>query len=47
MLSKADLKRNNIMTQREVFIFKGNVFILDSYMNIKEGFNILKVKLKS
>lgn len=28
-------------------MYKDNVFILDNYMNIKEGFSILKVKLKS
>ncbi|KAL4453235.1 hypothetical protein ABPG73_022090 [Tetrahymena malaccensis] len=47
MLSKSDTKRNNLITYRDVFLYQGNVFILDTYLNVKEGFNILKVILKN
>jgi hypothetical protein len=47
MLSNADPKRNNLLTIRNIFIHKNNRFMLDTYLNVKEGFSILKVMLEN
>ncbi|EGR27902.1 hypothetical protein IMG5_186910 [Ichthyophthirius multifiliis] len=47
MLSNADPKRNNLLTIRNIFMYQNNRFMLDTYLNVKEGFSILKVLLES
>ena len=43
MLSNSDPKRNNLLTIRNVFMHENNRYMIDTYLNVKEGFSILKV----
>jgi hypothetical protein len=40
-----DLTKQNLLKERICFMQNGLFYMIDTYLNVKEGFSILKVKV--